>query len=181
MALLNPNDSSEVLYGASGDVRNEINAHLEVTTAGHYADQQEIPGNLIIKSLESATRLINTFLEPVYPDSIPFTAVGDVPRFLDVCGRDLAVYYVFRSAHVLLGKMPDEKRQQYYEDYVDPETGFLTRIAEKKLGLAELTSITPMEAKSLLGRSAPFFGMDDETNYRVDPRIEDDTQRERGR
>ena len=181
MPILNPSDSTEVLYGASGDVRNEINAYLETTTGAHYADEREVPGSLIISGLRSATRLINTFLEPVYADSIPFTAIADVPKFLDIVGNDLAVYYVFRSAHVLLGKMPDEKRQQYYDDYVDPKTGILTRLAEKKLGLAELTSITPAEAKSLLGSSAPFFGMDDETNYRVDPRIEEDTERERGR
>lgn len=180
MALLNPNDSSEVLYGSSGDVRNEINSHVAATTAGHYADENEIPGSLIIASLRKATRMINGFLEPVYADQLPFLAIADVPKLIDEIGSDMATYYVFRSASVLLGRLPDEKKEAYYDQYVDAETGFLVRIADSKIQLPELTAITPLEAKSIrtLGRH-PVFDVDDIKNQEVDYKLLEDIERER--
>ena len=180
MALVNPNDSTEILYGSSGDVRNEINSHVAVSTAGHYADENEIPGSLIIASLRKATRMINGFLEPVYADQIPFGTTADVPKLLDEIGSDMAMYYVFRSASVLLGKLPDEKKEAYYDQYVDAETGILVRIADKKVQLSELTAVSPQEAKSIResGRH-PVFDVNDIKNQDVDYKLLEDIERER--
>src|SRR3990167_2316842 len=108
MSFLNPSDSTEVIYGASGDVRDEINQHMAAVNAGHYFGEEDIPGNLIVKSLLKATRLINTYLEPVYPDQIPFTVTADVAKFLEEVANDIGTYYVFRSAYAKLGNLPDD-------------------------------------------------------------------------
>ena len=186
MALLNPDDSTEVFYGSSGDIRNEINSHVAVTTGGHYMDESELPGSLIIASLRKATRLINTFLEVVYADQLPFTVVADVPKFLDEAGSDIATYYVFRSSVAKLGKLPDEKRQEYYLDYVSAQSefgavkGYLVRIQDRELAIPELTAVSPDQAKSIrtLGR-APIFDVDQVVNHEVDRRTIDDIERER--
>ena len=180
MAFTNPNDSSEILYGASGDVRNEINAGAAQTTPGHYVGEQEIPGSLIIGALEESTREINIYLEPVYPDQIPFTAAGDVPRFLEKISKNMATYFVWRAAYVILGNLPDEKKANYYDVYTDPKTGLLIRIANGDLTISELESQTPLETKSSIatGRT-PIFDVDSDFQQAPDPNLLDDIQRER--
>ena len=180
MSFLNPNDSSEVLYGASGDVRNEINAFASQSSQGHYVDETEIPGALIISALEESTREINMYLESVYPDKIPYFAVADSPKYLDKVSKNMAIYFVWRSAYAILGNIPEDKKAQYYDIYTDPETGILTRIKDGDLKLHELQGQTPDETKSSIetGR-APIFNIDDDLRQAPDPRLLDDIDRDR--
>jgi hypothetical protein len=170
VALANPSDATEIFYGVSGDVRDEINAYAAVTTAGHYADQTELPGSLIIGGLRRATRLINIFLEPTYPNQLPFTATGDVPKFLDDVGTDIATYYTLRSVTAKLGRVSDEKKQDYFDHYVKSPDGLLVLIRDRKLQVPELTVHTPDQAQSTrkLGRH-PVFDLDAPENWGVDP------------
>ena|SRR3990167_1776975 len=180
MSFVNPNDSQEILYGASGDVRDEINQHMAAAGAGHYFGEEEIPGALIIKSLQKATRLINTHLEPVYADQIPFTAAADVPRFLEEVANDMGTYYVFRSAYAKLGNLPDEKKAEYFGRYVDPDPpGFLVQIAERKIALPELTGTNPSDAENVRKGYNPIFDIDSDTNQAPDNDLLDDIDRER--
>lgn len=183
MALLNPSDGTEVLYGNSGDVRNEINAFLQTNSPGHVVDEAEIPGALIIKSLVKATRLINGFLAPVYADNIPVTTVAGVPKLMDEAGSDIAMFYVWRSAHVLLGKMPDEKKMDYYDQYVSrnpQDPGFLILISQRKMQLPEFAQQAPNEAEDVRQISRPaIFDLDGITEQEVSPKLLEDIAEER--
>lgn len=180
MAFVNPNDSSEILYGASGDVRNEINAGAAQTTPGHYVGEQQIPGSLIISALEESTREIDMYLEAVYPDQIPYTAAASVPKFLDKISKNMATYFVWRAAYVILGNLPDDKKAQYYDIYTNPENGILIRLMEGDLSLPELEASSPIETKSSLetGRH-PIFDIDSDLSQRPDERLIEDIDRER--
>ena len=185
MGLSNPNNSSEVLYGSSGDVRNEINAYAALNTAGHYVDEVEVPGELIIRSLERATRRINGYLEVVYPDQIPVTVVASVPVLLDDVSSDLAVYYAWRANAARLRPMSSEKRKQYYDDHVseggpDQPKGTLPMLRDRKLQIAEFTATYGDEVQAVRETGqAPIFDVDDEKNWNTDPRTIDDIDRER--
>lgn len=169
MSFQNPDDSSEILYGSSGDVRNELNAHLDVTTGGHYADEREAPGALIIRSLRDSTRLINGYLEPVYVGQIPFTASGDVPKLLEKVSTDIATFYVLRSITARVGPVSDTKRRDYYDEYIKPPDGLLVKIAERKIQLPELTAQYPEDAKKINVPKAPIFGIDETTSHEPHP------------
>lgn len=183
MAFLNPADSTEVLYGSSGDVRNEINAFLQTNSQGHTADEAEIPGALIVKSLVKATRLINGFLAPVYADNIPVTTVAGVPKLMDEAGSDIGMFYVWRSAHVLLGKMPDDKKMDYYDQYVSrnpQDPGFLVLISQRKMQLPEFSQQAPNEAADIRTNARPsIFDLDDIKNQEVSPGLLSDIEDER--
>ena len=180
MSFANPSDSAEILYGASGDVRNELNAYVAANTAGHYADETEIPGSLIVNSLRKATRVINIYLEPVYADQIPFQATASVPKMLDEIASDLAVYYTLRSLSAKVAPISTEKKRDYYDVYVEPKTGILDQLRERKLQLPELTAgfANDVQAIRKEGR-APIFDMDKPTNWEVDSRLIEDIEQER--
>lgn len=180
MAFVNPNDSSEILYGSSGDVRNEINAFAVQTTRGHYVDETEIPGSLVISALEESTREINLHLEAVYPDSIPFTAAADVPKYFDKMSKNMATYFVWRASYVPLGNIPDDKKKLYYDQYTEPDNGMLSRIREGKIEVPELQTETPADTSSSIntGRSS-IFNIDDDLSQQPDPNLLDDIQRDR--
>lgn len=180
MAFLNPADSTEVFYGTSGDIRNEFNSFQDPASAEHYADEKEIPGSLIIAACRKATRFINAYIEPVYADQVPFSDTASVPKILDEIGSDIATYFVIRSSKAALGKMTDEKKLAYWDQYTDPETGMLTMMKNREMQIPELTPVSPLEAKSTRSRSrTPIFDVDDPTNWRVDPDLEKDIQDER--
>ena len=183
MPLVNPSDSTEILYGSSGDVRDEINAYLKTNSPGHVADEAEIPGALIVASLRRATRLINGFLAPVYADNIPVTTVAGVPKFMDEAGSDIGLFYVWRSAHVLLGKMPDDKKLNYYDQYVSTNPnapGFLVLISQRKMQLSEFASIVPDEAEDIRQQTRPpIYDLDDIKNQEVSPGLLDEIAEDR--
>ena len=185
MGLANPNNSSEILYGSSGDVRNEINAYAVLSGAGHYVDEVEVPGDSIIRGLERATRRIDGYLEVVYPDQIPVTTVAGVPVLLDDVGSDIATYYVWRANAARLRPMSEEKRKQYYLDHVREEggeegKGTLPMLRDRELQLAEFTATYGDEVKAVRDTGqAPIFDVDDEKNWNPDQRTLDDIERER--
>ena len=179
MAFLNPSNSSEVFYGSSGDVRDELNAYLPTSTAGHYADETELPGNLIIASLRRATRLINVFLEAIHSNQIPFTASGDVPRMMDEISTDIATFYSLRSLSSRVGPVSEIKKRDYYDQYVSPPDGILVRIAKGDIQIPELTSQTADDAKAIRADHASIFDLDNETSQRVHPETLDDIAEER--
>ena len=154
----------EILYGASGDIREELNQGA-IPGDQSYLDETKIKGALIQSGRKSATRLINAKLEPVYPDQIPF-ASGDVPVFLDTIANTLAVYFVKRSKHPGPAPMSDNIKAEYY----DKPIGWLDDLAERKMDLSELTSKISV-AKSFFtheGRK-PAFDVDDTLEQQVDP------------
>lgn len=180
MGFPNPSDSTEIFYGASGDVRDEVNAYVLASTAGHYSDETELPGSLIVASLRRATRLIDTYLEVAYSEKLPITAAADVPRIIDEIASDIGVYYVLRSMTAKLGRVSDDKKQQYFDIYTDPENGMLVRIADKKMQIPELSAVTPLEGKSVRERNRhPVFDVNSELNQGLDPDLQRDIERER--
>lgn len=180
MAIPNPSDSTEILYGASGDVRDEINAHALATAAGHYIDEIEMPGALVIRAMRKATRTINSYLEPVYADQIPFTVTGDVPKMLDEISTDLATFYCLRSLTAALGPVTEDKKRDYFDQYMGEPNGILAQIRDRKLQLSELTAQYADDAKTVLSEDvAPIFDVDNPLNWQVDPRRLDDIDRER--
>lgn len=185
MSLVNPNDSSEILYGSSGDVRDEINAYASISNAGHYVDEAEVPGSLIIRSLRRSTHLINAFLEPVYPDQMPVSNVASVPKILEDISTDIAVWFTLRANIARMAHPSDDKKQQYYLDHVTESgltspKGTLPRLRDRQIQIPEFTAVYPEDNQATLqtGR-APIFDMDDATNYEVDPDRLDDIDRER--
>ncbi len=183
MAFLNPSDGTEVLYGSSGDIRNEINAYLQTNSPGHVADEAEIPGALIVASLRKATRLINGFLAPVYADNIPVTTVAGVPKLMDEAGSDIGMFYVWRSAYVLLGKIPDVKKLDYYDQYVSTNPmspGFLVLISQRKMQLPEFAQQAPNEAEDIRQQTRPpIFDLDDIKNQEVSRGLLDEIAEDR--
>jgi hypothetical protein len=183
MGFVNPNNSNEILYGSSGDVRNEINAYASPAGSGHYVDEAEVPGTSIIRGLERATRRINAYLEVVYANNIPISATGNVPALLDDIASDIATYFVWRENMFRLAKMSDEKKQTYFQDHTseDPANpGTLSLLRSRKLQLPEFSGAYTDEVKSVrsLGQ-APIFDVDDEKNWEVDSRTIDDIEQER--
>lgn len=181
MAFGYPSDTSVILYGNSGDVRSEINAYAAASTAGHYADENEVPGLLIINSLRRSTRMINAYLEPVYASQIPFAASGDVPVFLDEISTDIATYYTLRSVTAKLGSVSEEKKAAYFDHYTESPDGLLVQIRDRRLQLSELTAVSPDQAKSVRARGRhPVFDLDDAANYEPDSDLLRDISDERG-
>lgn len=183
MGLVNPNNASEILYGSSGDVRNEINAYAMPATAGHYVEEVEVPGSLIIRSLERGTRLINAYLEVAYADQIPVTAVANIPPIFDDIASDLATYYTWRANAARLRPMSDEKREQYYKDHTREDKnnkGTLPMLRDGMLQIAEFTTTSKDDVKAVRDTGqAPIFDIDDEKNWEPDPRTIEDIDRER--
>lgn len=180
MALVNPNNSNEILYGSSGDVRNEINAYAAQAFAGHYVDENEVPGSLIIRSLERATRLINGYLEVVYANQIPVATVASVPVLLDDIASDIATFYTIRANQARMKAMSEEKRAQYYDNYVSEEKGTLVKIRDRKIQLPEFSGAYTDEVKAVRSQGqAPIFDVDNETNWNPDQRTLDDINKER--
>lgn len=180
MAFFNPSDANEVLYGSSGDVRDEVNVCVLPSTAGHYADETEIPGKLIINSLRKATRVINGFLEPVYSNVVPYTDITSPAKLLDEIANDMATYYVLRSASAKVAPVSAEKKMDYFDVYMEVDKGILWKIREREIQLPELTSQYIDEIKTVraAGR-APIFDVDKITDQEVDPNLLDDISDER--
>lgn len=179
MGFANPSSSSEILYGVSGDVRGEINAYVNIPTGAHYADESEISGTLVINSLRKATRIINAFLEVTYSDQIPFTAVSDVPVLLDEIASDMATFYVWRSSHAIMGKVPEDKKEQYYDVYMDPKDGMLAKLANREMQIPELTAVYGDDVKAIRGGHASVFDLDSDLETRVDPTLIEEIERDR--
>lgn len=111
---------------------------------------------------------------------MPFSNTADVPKILDEIGSDIATYYVFRSSKAALGKMTDEKKQTYYDQYVDPKTGILVLMKDRQMLIPELTAVSPVEGKSIRERNrTPIFDLDSDLNAEVDPKLLDDIARDR--
>ncbi len=180
MGFPNPNNSTEILYGSSGDVRNEINAYAAQSFAGHYVDENEVAGSLIIRSLERATRLINGYLEVVYANQMPVTTAAGVPVLLDDISSDIATYYTLRANQARMKAMSEEKRAQYYDNYISEPDGILAKIRDRKIQLSEFAGAYTDEVKAVRDQGqAPIFDVDDEKNWAPDPRTLDDIDRER--
>jgi len=181
MSFANPNDSVEILYGASGDVRDEINAHAANTTSGHYVDEIEMPGSLVIRSLRKATREINGYLEPVYASQIPFSSAADVPKLFDEISTDIATFYCLRSLTANLGPVSEEKKRDYYDKYFKSPDGLLVKISKREVQIPELTASYANDAKAVRSDDiAPVFDMDSDFNHNVGSELLDDISDERG-
>lgn len=180
MGFPNPNNSNEILYGASGDVRNEINAYVASSFAGHYVDENEVAGSLIIRSLERATRLINGYLEVVYANQIPISSASAVPALLEDIASDIATFYTIRANQARMKAMSEEKRYLYYDQYLDKENGILRQIAKREIQLPEFSGAYTDEVKAVRETGqAPIFDIDGETNWEPDSRTIDDIEQER--
>lgn len=180
MAFQNPSDATEILYGTSGDVRNEINAYAATTTAGHYLDEGEVPGQLIVTSLRKATRLINGYLEGVYSDQIPYGAIGDVPKLLDEISSDIATYYTLRSSVANVAPLSDNKKRDYFSDYISEDPpGILVQLRDRKVQLPEVTSSYPEDVSTQRTNRTPVFDLDSDTQQVVSPDLLDDIASDR--
>lgn len=180
MGFPNPNNANQILYGASGDVRNEINSFVSNTFAGHYVDENEMPGSLIIRSLVRATNLIDGYLKVVYANNIPIASVAAVPSLLDDIASDIATFYSLRANQARVTPVSEEKRMQYYDQYVSEPDGILPKLRDRKMELPEFSGAYTDEVKAVREQGqAPIFDVDSEMNWNVDPRTDDDIQQER--
>lgn len=186
MGFPNPSNGNEILYGSSGDVRNEINTFLSQSGyTGHYVDERELPGSLIIRSLERATRLINGYLEPVYADQVPIKAAASVPVLLDDVATDIATFYCLRSSQARVTSVSPEKRRDYYDDHTreggqDVAKGTLPMLRDRELQLPEFSGAYTDEVKAVRDKGqAPIFDVDNEANWNPDQRTIEDIEGER--
>lgn len=164
---------SEVIYGSSGDTRSELVSGNAVTDQG-YLDETQIRGEIITRGLRRATRIINGYLESVYPDSVPFAA-GSIPLLIDSLANDLAVCYVMRSKHSNFPPMSNETKEMYCDETKE----LLEKLQKREMQLPELTSTDYPETSNNMEDIIPVFDMDDVTNQGVDPDLIDDIRDEK--
>lgn len=164
---------AEVIYGganASGDCRAEINAYNAIGDKG-YRDEKQLRGALITRSLQRATRVINGYLEPVYPDRIPFATVASVPLLINSIANDLAVCYVMRSKYSGAPPMSDDMKKMYCEDTI----AMLEKLAKREMELPEVNAVEDYpDTYDSTEDYVPVFEMDNVEKQFVDEnRLED--------
>lgn len=164
---------TEVAYGSSGDVREELVSGNAQSDQG-YLDETQIRGDIITRGLRRATRIINGYLEPVYPDSVPFAA-GSIPVLIDSLANDLAVCYVMRSKHSNFPPMSNETKEMYCDETKE----LLDKLAKREMQLPELTSTDYPETSNSMEGINPVFDMDAVENQGVDPDLIDDIRDEK--
>jgi len=151
---------SELIYGLSGDVRQELGNPSEV----------EVSAGKILTARTRATRVVNGRLEKLFPDSIPFTSSTNVPVLIDEITNELATFYVKRMSHKGIAPLSDEVKTEYWEKPMQ----MLQDIIDEKVKLPELTAA---EADRMLAPQkdyTPTFDEADELNWVVDPdKLED--------
>jgi len=143
-----------ILFGASGDIRESL---------GNPAENEYSASNIALAQLRS-TNLINAYLEPVYPDSIPFTVSGDVPALVNTIATDLSIYYLKRDKHRGPSPISDLVKSEYYDKSVE----LLEKIVEGKMKLPELTA---GEGDAILSKQSEYnqtFNEDGETDWTID-------------
>ena len=160
---------TEVIYGSSGDVREELNAGA-APGDNEYKGESQIKGAIITRGLRRATRIINGKLEATYPGKIPFAA-GDIPALIETIASDLAVCYTRRSKHPGPAPMSDDAKANYCDAPMD----LLKEIADREIELPELTGAVnyPETFHSQEGHT-PIFDVDSVLDQEVDPDRLDD-------
>lgn len=148
-----------LLYGASGDVREEL---LNPT-------EQEVSANLLNLARTRATHLVDSYLEKKFPSKIPFATSGDVPGVINFITNDLAVFFVKRSTHPGPRPMTDDDKKLYYDDNVVT----LEKIVKGEIQIPELSTEgnDPIEANR--SGYTPVFDIDEIENNVIDPDLED--------
>jgi len=118
---------SLLLYGNSGDIRDSL---------GSNTTELEYSAGSIALAQKRSTNVINSYLEVVYPDSIPVVASGDVPEMVNTIATDLSVYFLKRDKHKGPAPLSDEIKVEYY----DKNIAWLEQIRKGELSIPELTS-----------------------------------------
>ena len=167
---------AEIIYGISGDIREELNSGA-VPGTKNYKDETQIRGDIITKSARRATRKVNTKLRNTYPDEIPFAAIADVPLEIVSIANDLGVYYVLRAKHRGPGPLAATVKEEYYNNSISE----LEDIIESGVPLNELDSkgSTVSETSDTNEDYEAVFDMDEVENQRVDPDRLDDIAADR--
>lgn len=147
-------------YGVSGDIRDDVKRNATAT---------ELPGGEITRGQKWATAFLDGYLEPLYPDSVPF-ASGSVPAMVDWAASQLGVYFVLRSLY----KMRPPNWADIREEYYDNITKWLEDLREGHINLPELVAQRAPEVESNTKDFTPIFGLDDPEHWKVDAdRLED--------
>lgn len=119
-------------YGASGDVRADLNSYLPSSHA-NYKGEAQIPGEAITYALAWASDEINAMLEPRYPDLIPW-ADGSVPSYIDKLANCLAAGFVVENKN----PGPQPRKQDKYLSRMDHCRKTLEKLRDGEMDLPEI-------------------------------------------
>jgi len=137
----------------SGDVRESLGN----------PDEVEYSAITLEMSRRRATNLVNTYVQKVYPESIPFVASGDIPGMLETITIDLSVYYCKRDKHQGPAPLSDEIKEEYY----DKSISLLEAIAKGDVELPELEGKQGDAVLAPRKKYSPTFGEGDELSWKV--------------
>src|SRR3990167_2039058 len=121
-------------YGVSGDIRDDVKRNATST---------ELPGPEITRGQKWATAFLDGFLEPIYPDNVPF-ASGDVPAMVDWMASQLGVYFTLRSLYKNRPPNWADIRTEYYDNVMD----VLKEMREGNIDIPDLSSQRAPEVDS---------------------------------
>jgi len=154
-----------IIYGVSGDVRLALGNPTEV----------EVPATMLQLGRRRASRLVDGFLEKVYPTKIPILASGDVPSIVSWITNDIATYYIMRDMHP--GPMPisQEKKQAYWDDSI----ALLDRLQSKDVMIPEFASSIVSEISSNRVDSNTIFDVDPIESSTINTDLLDDISDDR--
>lgn len=155
----------EVIYGVSGDVREELGNSTET----------EHSSTLLLMARTRATRVVNSFLEKAFPSQIPFGSTGDVPVLITEIVNELSVFYVLRAKHPGPAPLTKEVKQEYW----DKPLKMLQDILEEKIKIPELTASEPSRILSNRGDKSTIFDIDPDTGWVVDPDLQQEVEDQR--
>ena len=156
---------ADIVYGSSGDCRLDLGSPSEV----------EVSAQLMFMMRTRATRLVNSYIEKLYPDKIPFTASGDVPKLLDEITNELAVFYIKRGLHPGPDPLSEDVKEEYWNKPID----LLEKISNEEIKLPELTSAEPDRVEANRDDYVPVFDVDKIEESVIDEDLLDDIADER--
>ncbi len=154
-----------ILYGSSGDVRLEAGDPSE----------QEVSASLLNLGRIKATRLVDSYLERVYPGQVPIAASGDVPLLVDSLVNSLAVYYIFRSLHRGINPISKDVKEEYWDKPMET----LKMLLDRELDLPEFSGVQSDRVIGSRSSFTPIFDVDDDLSSEVDPDLLDDIEDKR--
>ena len=162
-----------VYYGASGDVRSDLNGGLP-TSHANYQGEAQIGGDLIERGRRYSYSVINGKLKDKYGSAVPWVA-GAEPALIYEISNKLTQCFVINAKN--LGNEPLDKAKR--EDLCDTPRKLLDDIADGGIELPE--SDNPLGAKVYHNKSGytPIFDIDPTLNAEPDSDLLDEIENDR--